>query len=168
MHVWNMIKWRRFVPQDYPSGLRMRIDRTVDPDLRACLMAFSVCLRKHYQFPMRMTVYVRNQYRIRAKDGDMVVGTFWRPECLDSFPYIRLAVGDYEELVAERGEDGALWSILESFTHELTHYYQYINLLPLTLMGEERQAKRYARLILEEYDQWLYGNEEEQEGKINT
>jgi hypothetical protein len=35
--------------------------------------------------------------------------------------------------------------------HELTHYFQWLNQLDLTLIGEERQAKRYAHLIVEDY-----------------
>lgn len=49
------------------------------------------------------------------------------------------------------GKDRALTSILLTFAHELTHYFQWINALHLTQVGAERQATVYARSILDEY-----------------
>ena len=85
-------------------------------------------------------------------DGDLVYGTFWSMD--DDYtvePYIRIAAGDYDELCIKWGKDSALTSILFTMSHELTHYFQWINSINLTLMGQERQATRYARYILEEY-----------------
>lgn len=67
--------------------------------------------------------------------------------------YIRVAAGDYNELLNKRGKDNALTAILGSITHELTHYYQRINGIKLTAVGEERQAKAYVDYILDEYSQ---------------
>ncbi|MFS0605303.1 hypothetical protein [Peribacillus frigoritolerans] len=39
-------------------------------------------------------------------------------------PYIRIATGDYEESVSERGKNDALWAILSSMAHEIIHYQQ--------------------------------------------
>jgi len=108
-------------------------------------------LRAEYYFPVRIIVYVKEAERIRAKDGDHVVGTFFEPYSYYDEPYIRIATGDYEELLSKNGKDNALASILISLAHELTHYYQWINNLQLTSMGRERQASRYARYIIDEY-----------------
>lgn len=64
-------------------------------------------MRREFVFPIRIIIYVKNQFRIKAKDGDLVVGTFWRREGLskDDKPYVRIAVGDYLELVEQRGEE---------------------------------------------------------------
>lgn len=130
----------------------MRIDKDVDATVRVFCLDFAKWLRKEFRFPVRVNVYVKKDYRIKAKDGDMVVGTFWRPAENSSYPYIRLATGDYYELVEDRGEENAMWAILASFAHELTHYYQHINDLQLTLIGEERQANAYTKRILKAYD----------------
>lgn len=45
----------------------------------------------------------------------------------------------------------ALAATLSTIAHELTHYFQWINSLQLTPIGEERQAARYAGYILDEY-----------------
>ena len=49
------------------------------------------------------------------------------------------------------GKDSALTAILSTIAHELTHYFQWINALKLTPIGQERQATNYARYILDEY-----------------
>lgn len=51
----------------------------------------------------------------------------------------------------KRGKDNALVSYLHSIAHELTHYFQWLNGIELTPIGTERQAVRYAGLILDKY-----------------
>ncbi len=163
MHIWYSDKWKKYINSHDPAikkGLHMRMDRSIDPEVRMFFLDFAKWLRREFVFPIRVNVYVKADYRIKAKDGDMVVGTMWRPEDANSYPYIRLAAGDYHELVDERGEEQAMWAILASFAHELTHYYQYINHLQLTLTGEERQAEAYTKRILEAYDLYLSETED--------
>ena len=66
-------------------------------------------------------------------------------------PYIRIATGDYLVLCEKWGEDNARIEILKSIAHELSHYFQWVNQLQLTEIGEERQAKKYDRLIIDQY-----------------
>ena len=94
---------------------------------------------------------MKRQEKIRALDGELCYGTFWRVDDYSEEPYIRIAAGDYPLLKAKWGEDNALAAILQTIAHELTHYFQWINALPLTQIGEERQAARYSKYILEEY-----------------
>lgn len=85
-------------------------------------------------------------------DGEKVYGTFWSiDDDYTVYPYIRIAAGDYKELCSKRGKDNALTAILLTIAHELTHYFQWINGIQLTPMGEERQAAKYAGYILDEY-----------------
>lgn len=169
-HIWYSEQWKKFIdPTDgtIKKGLFLHIEKGVDESVRVSCLAFAGWLRKEFKFPFRLNVYIKKDYRIKAKDGDMVVGTMWRPadynvEC-NGYPYIRLAAGDYLDLVQERGEDQTMWIILRSFAHELTHYYQYINNLPLTLIGEERQANVYANRILQAYDEYLMKNNDVEE-----
>ncbi|MED4002555.1 hypothetical protein [Priestia aryabhattai] len=57
----------------------------------------------------------------------MVSATFFAPYDKQEEPYIRIATGDYMELLHELGKDDALASILNSIAHELGHYYQWID-----------------------------------------
>lgn len=160
MHLWYLEKWKKHIDltkSNHKIGIYVRVDKSVDEDVKDFCKQFVKWMRKEFCFPIRVNVYVKENYRIKAKDGELVVGTFWRPEGFgrDNFPYIRIAAGDYQDLVEERGKDEAMWSILGTLAHELTHYFQYINQLELTAIGEERQATVYSDYILSDYEEYL-------------
>lgn len=153
-YLWCLNKWKRNIDiteEDHKFGLRMHYESKVDPEVREHLDKFAKWLRREFVFPLRVNVYVKAARWIKAQDGDMVVGTILRPADYHECPYIRLATGDYPDLVMELGRDRAILAILHTFAHELTHYYQHINALALTDRGEERQAKSYADDIILEY-----------------
>ena len=80
-----------------------------------------------------------------------MVGTFFEPYGYEKEPHIRIAAGDYPELLETRGRDDAMADMLASLIHELTHYFQWVNDLQLTDKGSERQADAYVTRILGEY-----------------
>lgn len=152
--IWLLNDWENNIDisaQTYRKGLRMHYDKGIHPDVHTGLSQFVSWLRDEYIFPLRVNVYVKKARRIRAMDGELVVGTIWRPSDYLNFPYIRLATGDYMELMAKLGKDGAILAVLHTFAHELTHYFQHINNLKLTTIGEERQATIYANYIISDY-----------------
>lgn len=155
MHIWTRVDWKNYLPEDGKrrTGLRFRYEPSVDPEVKQACKEFANWLRSEYDFPLRVPVYVKGQKILRTMDGEGAVGTFFEPFAYSDEPYIRIATGDYEALKAKRGKDNALASILDSIAHELTHYYQWINQIPLTPIGAERQAARYACFILDEYAQ---------------
>jgi hypothetical protein len=68
-------------------------------------------------------VYLKKDYQIKNKySKELVSATFFAPYDKAIEPYIRIATGDYEELVSERGEIDALWALLGSMAHEIVHY----------------------------------------------
>lgn len=156
LHIWTIEDWEKNIDLDrkgHKTGLRLRFDKDVNPDVKETLKEFAYFLRKEYYFPLRVNVYVRSRYRIKAMDGDMCCGTFWyMPDDYTINPYVRIATGDYEDMCANLGEEYAMYNILYTLAHELTHYFQYINSLKLTPRGMERQANNYAYFILEEYE----------------
>jgi len=153
MHVWTMDNWEKVLPKNSSrrTGIRFRFDKSVDPEVRRACLQFALWLRSEYYFPVRVPIYVKGIKRIRAKDGDFVVGTFFEPCSYLDEPYIKIASGDYVDLHEKRGKDNALATILSSLSHELTHYFQWINNLQLTSIGAERQATQYSKYILYEY-----------------
>lgn len=151
--IWRLRLWKTFLCENRRTGLRLRFDASVDPEVRSACLNFAAWLRKEYIFPLRVPVYIKASYRIRTADGDLVTGSFFEPFRYEDEPYIRIAAGDYAELLAKHGRDNALCAILTCLAHELTHYFQWINALPLTDRGRERQASIYARRILELYSQ---------------
>lgn len=154
-HIWTIENWMKNIDLEkagHRTGLRLRFDKGVDPEVRRACKEFAAFLRKEYFFPIRIVVYIKNSYRIMAMDGDKVFGTFWSMDDFSVEPYARIAVGDYVDLVKRIGEDRALTSILLTIAHELTHYFQWINCIELTPIGKERQATNYSKyVVLDEY-----------------
>ena len=152
MNVWTIDKWKKFYSKHpYRSGLRVRYENKVDSEVKRAIKECIDWLRSEYVFPKRIRLYVKANRRIKAQNGEMVCGTFFRPADRNQEPYIRIATGDYSELLEKRGKDNALAAMLYTLIHELTHYFQWLNDLDLTLIGEERQATNYSRSIMYDY-----------------
>ena len=153
-NVWTMTRWKNVLPRENAerrSGLRLRFERNIDPELRRGCLEFAGWLREQYEFPMRIPVYVKAAKRLRAMDGELVYGTCFCPERMDVEPFIRIAAGNYPEQCVQDGAEAALAAVLHTLAHELTHYFQWLNQLKLTPQGAERQANRYAEEIVGRY-----------------
>lgn len=113
---------------NYPrKGLRIRCERGVHPEVRAVCLKFGKWLRKNIDFPIRVVVYLKKDYQIKNRTtGELVTATFFAPYDKNVEPFIRIATGDYEELIQERGKVDALYSMLDSIAHELIHYEQWL------------------------------------------
>lgn len=154
MHIWTINKWEKFYDLSNPNhriGARLKFDKDVDPEVKRACKEFLSWLRKEYFFPIRVPIYIKASKQIKAMDGEMVSATCFKPFNVHEEPYIRIATGDYYEIKTRKGKDNALAAILGSIAHELTHYFQWVNNLKLTPIGEERQAKNYVDYILDEY-----------------
>lgn len=132
-------------------GLRIRSDRGVDADVKAAFHRLAIWLRSEYAFPVRVPVYLKKSERIRAMDGDMTVGLFFEPFDKEREPYIRIATGDYYDLLVTDGRDDATATLLAAMIHELSHYYQWLLGLELSDAAAERQARYYEKAILSRY-----------------
>ena len=154
MNVWKIKRWNNYYePMLQRTGIRVRYEKNVDSEAKRAINDLIRWLRTEYEFPIRVRMYIKSSVRIKAKNGEMVCGTFFRPADRNVEPYIRISTGDYLDLLKERGKDNALASILWTILHELTHYFQWLNDLDLTFIGEERQASNYANRILSAYSE---------------
>ena len=164
MHIWTIENWVKILDYDnitYRTGLRLRFDENVDGELRSACKHFATWMRKEYFFPIRIPIYLKNKRKLRCIDGDLAYGTFFEPTSYKDEPYIRIAVGDFCESCQKFGKENAILSVLEIISHELTHYFQWINELELTSIGKERQATMYARYIVSEYVEWIHNAKRE-------
>lgn len=153
-HIWTIEKWTsnpHIIQEGRPRSLRLQFEQGVDRELRNACLKFAKWLRSEYCFPVRVRVYFKSRARIRAMDGDSVCGTFMMPDDYRETPFARIATGDYRDLCEKYGEKQATFEILWCIAHELTHYFQWINGIKLTRIGEERQANRYGYYIVDEY-----------------
>ena len=149
--LWNCKDWTEHVDPGCRSGVRLRFDKGVDPEvIRAC-KAFLQWLRREYVFPMRVPIYCKNAEFLITRSGKTCSAAFFGPYDKTLEPYIRVSVGDYRTMVEERGKDNALGAILHSIAHELSHYFQWLKDIDFCDENSERQAKYYADAILEDY-----------------
>lgn len=105
MHLWQLNKWRKFYSGvECRQGLRLRFDKGVDPELRLAILKFANWVRREFDFPIRVVAYIRSTEYIKAKDGDLVSGTFWGPYDRTEEPCIRVAAGDFYKLTKKMGQ----------------------------------------------------------------
>lgn len=69
------------------------------------------------EFLIRVVVYLKADYQLKTRRELASATFFFAPYDKTVEPYIRIATGDYEELVSERGKNDALWTILSSMAH---------------------------------------------------
>ena len=153
--IWTSDKWKDQVNEDsvaYRKGLRFRFDSDVHPDVKESIKNFAKWLRCNYCFPIRVTIYIKSKERVRAKDGDLVCGTFCKTYDHSVEPYGKIATGDYLDLLKTLSKESTTAAINYTIAHELTHYYQWLNDIELTPRGEEWQASFWANRIIDEYE----------------
>ncbi len=154
MNLWKEEHWKEQLAlqnQKNRTGLRFRFDTGIHQDVRNACMEFGKWLRAEYAFPVRIPVYFRNVPRLRCIDGDWAYETFFCPDDRWQEPYIRIAVGDYNDLLKKWGKDNALATYLLAVAYGLTLYYQWINDVGLSERGKKRQATVYSKRVLNKY-----------------
>ena len=98
-----------------------------------------------------LPIYVKATDYVKTKDGDYVVGSFFEPNDYFTEPYIKISTGDYEDLLNEIGKDNTLASFIYTLSHEITHYYQWINRVEKSVDDREIEADYYGDYILQQY-----------------
>ena len=134
------------------TGLRIRGERG-HPVVREALKRFARWLRLEYNFPIRVPVYLNQHHRFLTIEGEKVTASFFAPDDSNTEPYIRIATGDYNELVAESGRNDALASYICSLAHEIIHYQQWITDGCTTEAGVDKEAVAILRRYAESVDE---------------
>lgn len=113
------------------------------------MKGFAAWLRQHYEFPVRVPVYLSAREKILTMNGDLVSASFVSPYDREAEPFIRISTGDYKDMKCGCGKYNALASTLCSLAHEVVHYSQWIRGVDLTERGVQVRAKgmvhRYLR-----------------------
>ena len=154
MNVWDFDNWKTLDKSYFlKSGLFLHFEKSVNRDLRLSCIRFCKWLRKEYFFPIRVDIYFKKDVMIKSVDGRMVCSACWQPDYKEYHPYIRIATGDFDKLVLERGRDNAVATFLQDIARMLTHYYQWLNDLDLSTKQEKTQASQCAASVLKKYAQ---------------
>jgi hypothetical protein len=108
--------------------------------VRKALARFAQWLRKEYEFPIRVPVYLSPKEKIVTLRGRHVAASFFAPFDRAAEPYIRIATGDYPELLKELGRNDALAAFITSLAHEVIHYQQWVKTGNMSERGVDRRA----------------------------
>ena len=156
MNPWKSQNYKKIYDnQDIRTGIALRFEKGVHGDIKSLFTDFTKWLRKNYYFPIRVAVYIEASETIKLMNGSMAWGSFRYFDTFDE-PYIRIPTGDYLKQAEIEGKENAAYTILSSFVHELTHYFQWVNQFEQTDRGSEWQANYYRNRIID-----LYLNEKE-------
>lgn len=133
------------------GGLFIRGNNT-HHEVRRSVIRFARWLRLHFDFPIRVPVYLSQNAQIVTKNRKQVSASFFAPHDRSVEPYIRVATGDYIARKSENGRDNALAAILCSVAHEIVHYQQWIQGKETcereAVRGAEKILRAYAKVVL--------------------
>ena len=121
------------------AGLRIRGARG-HPVVRAALIRYAAWLRMNYEFPLRVPVYLSPCELLTTIHGTKASASFFAPWDRNEEPYIRIATGDYPSLRKEIGRDNALAAFINSMSHEIVHYRQWLETGDMWERGVDRKA----------------------------
>ena len=135
------------------TGIRVKFDEELAPELSEKARALISFLRKNYYFPVRCNIMITAHERYRsAEDGHIYYGIFYDNEKLYEkrkiYPQIAVAGG--------LGKNTAADDVLHVLLHELTHYFQWF------FAEEEKrsdrsleiEATKWASYILAEFNEF--------------
>ena len=160
MNPWKSQNFKRIYDyQNIRTGIALRFEKGVHSDIKLLFTDFTKWLRKNYCFPIRVAVYIKESETVTLRNGSVAWGSFRYFDTFDE-PNIRIPTGDYLKQAEIEGKENAAYTVLSSFVHELTHYFQWVNQLEQTDESSERQANYYRNRIID-----LYLNEKENTNK---
>lgn len=148
MNLWQQYLLSRNTAEK-SQGISLHFEEGIEPEFRKLCMQFTNWLRRTYCFPVHINVYITDCERIRLLDGKMAYGGFRYFE--NRTPYIRIPARIPTELREAYEDMENYYSILGSFVHELTHYYQWVAKLDQTNAVSERQANYFRFRIIEQF-----------------
>ena len=152
MSIWNCKDWKKYYSnQNIRNGIKIDFDIDVDISVKNAIKKMVSWLRKNYEFPVRIRIYVKAGTMVKSRDGDLVPDLFFWPYNRNEEPYIKIATGDYSDLLNRLSPDDALATILIALLQELTHYFQWLNGLEFSNSNLKRQATICARAIMKRY-----------------
>jgi len=143
------------------TGIRICCNKNVHFVLKKAFLHFARWLRKNYNFPKRVPVYLKEScYIINRFSKEKVTATFFAPFDKQEEPYIRIATGNFYNFKKDFGQKEAILIILKSLAHELQHYYQWIDddfpereISPEEEELLEEEAEEGAFELIEEYEE---------------
>lgn len=160
MDIWKSEKWKTFYNnKKVRTGLYTRFDNRIPPEIKWPCYMFCEWVREYYEFPIRLPIYFKVSDTVRTMDGGQVSGKCSNPYDRLEEPHITIATGavsDFEAHCQNYGLEDAIFALLCTISHELTHYYQWINDIrqgdtEIERQENEREAEKLGEKKVYEY-----------------
>lgn len=121
------------------------------PEVRESYIRFARWIRKQYEFPIRVPVYLLPGEDFVTVEGERAVASFFGPWDRNEEPYIRVATGDYEQLMTDHGKDAALAVMIDSLIRQIIRYHHWVRTGEIPKRVDGRKADRiisqYAKFV---------------------
>ena len=138
-------------------GIYTRFQKSVNPFLRKEIIKYVRWLRGNYDFPKKVIIYVSDKEYLRnSKTKELTSAIFFAPYFLDDNPHIKIAKGDFCEREDLEQKYAEVYNVLNSISHEIQHYYQWIDQIPF----DEDDAEYGAEELTWEYIEYSRDNTE--------
>jgi len=96
-------------------------------------------------------VYLLPGHYLITMHGESVSASFFAPHDRNVEPFIRIATGDFPSLQRHHGRDNALGAFIVSMSHELIHYWQWVETGETSEAGVGKKAvammRQYAQSV---------------------
>ena len=129
-------------------SLKVSISPSVKKMIKKEIKLYLIWLRKNYNFPLDLKILISpDEFIVTMISREKVSATFFAPFDKKETGIIKVATGDFNGLLKEEGKINALNMTLNSISHELQHYYQWVE----DLEFDEEEAEEGAFELTIEY-----------------
>ena len=129
-------------------SLKVSISPSVKKMIKKEIKLYLIWLRENYNFPLDLKILISpDEFIVTMISREKVSATFFAPFDKKETGIIKVATGDFNGLLKENGKINALNMTLNSISHELQHYYQWVE----DLEFDEEEAEDGAFELTIEY-----------------
>ena len=130
------------------TGVKVVVQKNVHADVKRAVCKFVAWLRRHSDFPVRLTIYLFAEERVTAPSGNTGYSFLWKPDDRTNPAVIHAATGDYDELLKTRGNmDDALCAVLYSIILHIVQYQDWC----FEKSWSKATIKRHQNALLNKY-----------------
>ena len=139
----------QFMNYKESKGLLIKCSNEIDMRTRDICCEFGRWLRRNVNFPIRLTIYIKDSYKRKNKLEKEFSASFVVPLNANDNPYIKVATcnrGTNKSVNEHKVEV----SILHSIAHEVTHYIQWINNLEFSENDAVKNSRKLVRMYFKD------------------
>ncbi|MFJ3330680.1 hypothetical protein [Enterococcus sp. NPDC086594] len=128
--------------------IKLSVRPTVNKLIAKKIINYIEWLSKNYEFPLQVDINITGaKFVYNSITVEKVIGTFYAPFDKAERSRIKISTGDFAQLMKLHGKDDAIFYILETISHEIQHYYQWVDDLDF----DEEDAEYGATELTTEY-----------------